>query len=185
MADGKGTRWNNHNHIPKHFIEINGERIIDRCVRLLHKHDSECQVIITSHDKRYDISGAVRYEPLNNILEIDRFTEELIEDNICFLYGDTYYSEEAMDIITSTQVEDIQFFGNRKAIIAVKISNGELFRMHVSNVRNLFLKGEIETCKGWQVYQSFTGLPFGEKIIGKKFILIGDESRDFNSPEDL
>ena len=29
MADGKGTRWNNYNNIPKHFIEIDGEKIIE------------------------------------------------------------------------------------------------------------------------------------------------------------
>jgi len=37
MADGKGTRWNNFNNIPKHFIEINGEKIIFRTVRLLNE----------------------------------------------------------------------------------------------------------------------------------------------------
>ena len=96
MADGKGTRWNNYNNIPKHFIEVDGEMLLARTVRLLHLFDKECEVIITSHDERYEVEGATRYEPKENVLEIDRFTRELIEDNICFLYGDTYYSEESI-----------------------------------------------------------------------------------------
>lgn len=183
MADGKGTRWNNFNEIPKHFIEIDGERIIDRCVRLLKENDSGCEIIITSHDPRYDIPGTTRYEPLNNILEIDRFTSELICDNICFMYGDTYYSENAIKTVTETPAEDILFFGNSKSIMAVKVSDGDLFRMHVDRVRKLYLEGKLKTCKGWQVYQSFTGL--APDTIGDNFVFIEDSSRDFNSPEDL
>ena len=185
MADGKGTRWQNYNDIPKHFIEIGGETLIGRTVRLLNEGDKGCEVIITSHDPRYDIPGARRYEPLNNVLEIDRCTEELIGDNVCFLYGDTYYSQEAMDTIVGTEPEDMIFFGNERSIVAIKIKDGELFRSHVDNVRKLFLAGKIDKCIGWQVYQSFTGLPFGEKKIGPAYIVLEDGTEDFNSPEDL
>lgn len=185
MADGKGTRWQNYNDIPKHFIEIGGETLLGRTVRLLNEGDKDADVIITSHDPRYDVSGARRYEPLNNHLEIDRFTEELIEDNVCFLYGDTYYSQEAMDTILQTETDEMIFFGNERSIVAIKVKDGELFRSHVDNVRRLFLEGKIEKCIGWQVYQSFTGLPFGEKKIGPSYIVLEDGTEDFNSPEDL
>lgn len=185
MADGKGTRWQNYNDIPKHFIEIGGETLLGRTVRLLNEGDKDADVIITSHDPRYDVPGARRYEPLNNHLEIDRFTEELIEDNVCFLYGDTYYSQEAMDTILQTETDEMIFFGNERSIVAIKVKDGELFRSHVDNVRRLFLEGKIEKCIGWQVYQSFTGLPFGEKKIGPSYIVLADGTEDFNSPEDL
>ena len=185
MADGKGTRWQNYNDIPKHFIEIGGETLLGRTVRLLNEGDREAEVIITSHDPRYEVPGARRYEPLHNVLEIDRFTEELIADDVCFLYGDTYYSQAAMDTILQTGTEDMIFFGNERSIVAIKVKDGELFRGHVDNVRRLYLAGEIEKCIGWQVYQSFTGLPFGEKKIGPKYIVLEDGTEDFNSPEDL
>ena len=79
MCDGKGTRWKNYKDIPKHFVKINGEPLIKRTVRQLNERENNCEIIITSHDKRYEIEGSTRYEPLNNVLEIDRFTEELIE----------------------------------------------------------------------------------------------------------
>jgi len=185
MADGKGTRWQNYNDIPKHFIEIGGETLLARTVRLLNEGDEGCEVIITSHDPRYEVPGARRYEPMNNHLEIDRFTEELIEDDVCFLYGDTYYSQEAMDTILNTETEEMIFFGNQRSIVAIKVKDGALFRSHVDNVRRLFLEGKIEKCIGWQVYQSFTGLPFGEKKIGPSYIVLEDGTEDFNSPEDL
>jgi len=185
MADGKGTRWQNYNDIPKHFIEIGGETLLARTVRLLNEGDEAADVIITSHDPRYEVPGARRYEPLNNHLEIDRFTDELIGDDVCFLYGDTYYSQEAMDTILKTETEDMIFFGNERSIVAIKVKDGALFRNHVDNVRRLFLEGKIEKCIGWQVYQSFTGLPFGEKKIGPSYIVLEDGTEDFNSPEDL
>ena len=185
MADGKGKRWNNHDNIPKHFVIVIGETIISRVVRLIRKYDKDADVIITSHDLRYEIAGARRYEPKNNVLEIDRFTEELIEDNMCFLYGDTYYSEEAMKLIVDTEVEDLQFFGTERSIVAIKIKDSSVFKYHVDNVRNLFLKGKIEQCIGWQVYQSFLNLPFGIKQVVDKYIYLCDNTQDFNSPIDL
>ena len=184
MADGKGARWNNYNNVPKHLIEINGETLLSRIVRLLKMYDSESQIIITSHDERYEVEGATRYEPQNNVLELDRFTRELIEDEICFLYGDTYYSQEAIQQIINGETEDVLFFGNLQSIVAVKIKKAEVFVRHLNNVRTLFEAGKINGCKGWQVYQSFADLPFDEKKIGKKYICINDETEDFNSLED-
>ena len=66
----------------------------------------------------------------------------------------------------------------------MKVADGELFRSHVDRVRQLFIEGKIEKCIGWQVYQSFTGLPFGEKKIESKYIILEDSTEDFNSPED-
>lgn len=184
MADGKGNRWNNYNDIPKHFIEINGEKIIERTIRLLHEYDAEAQVVITSHDERYDLKGATRYEPKNNVLEIDRFTAELIEDNIVFLYGDTYYTDDAVKTVTGTETDDIIFFGNEKSVVAIKVKDGELFRKHVDRVRNLFVQGKTEKCKGWQVYRSFIGHKLDDTSIGPNFIMLEDKTEDFNSPED-
>ena len=184
MADGKGTRWNNYHNIPKHLIEIDGETLLARTVRLLRENDARADIVITSHDPRYEVPGARRYEPQNNHLEIDRFTEELIADDVCFLYGDTFYSESVIQKIADTPAEKLLFFGNERSIVAIKVADGALFRQHVDRVRALFLAGKIEKCIGWQVYRSFEGLPFGEKTIAADYILIQDGTEDFNSPAD-
>lgn len=184
MCDGKGTRWNNYKNIPKHFIKINGEPLIKRTVRQLNEKIKDPKIIITSHDERYNIKGATRYEPKNNNLEIDRFTEELIEDNICFLYGDTYYPKETINTIINTKPQDILFFGNEKSIVAIKIKDGKLFKKHVDHVRNLYINKKIKNCKGWQVYQSFMNLEFDKKQIKDKFIIVDKNTIDFNTPKE-
>ena len=184
MADGKGTRWDNYNNIPKHLIQFHGETLLARTVRLLHTYDSGCEIVITSHDSRYEVPGATRYEPKNNVLEIDRFTNELIADDVSFLYGDTFYSEASIKSIVEETTEDVLFFGNENSIVAVKVKNAALFARHVERVRNLFIEGKIRGCKGWHVYQSFQGLPFDKKQIAEKYIYLKDETEDFNSPED-
>lgn len=184
MADGKGTRWNNYKGIPKHLIEVDGEILLERIVKQLNKFDPNAEVIITSHDKRYEFKGSTRYEPKNNIIELDRYTKELIEDNICFLYGDTYYSDNAIKEIITKNCEDILFFGNMKSIIAIKIKDSSLFKKHIENVRNLYQNNKIKECKGWQVYQSFQNLEFDKKVIKNKYILIEDATKDFNTPNE-
>lgn len=186
MADGKGTRWANYMGVPKHLVEINGEPIIGRTVRLLNElTEGMCEVIITSHDERYEFEGSRRHEPLNNNLEIDRFTEELIMDDTCFLYGDTYYMEDALKQILEEENESILFFGNQKSIVAINVRDAEMFRSHVDNVRKLFLEGKLEKCVGWQVYQSVTGQDFSQKaVIGEKFIKLDNKTTDINTPEE-
>lgn len=186
MADGKGTRWANYMGLPKHLVEVNGEPIIARTVRLLNSMtNGKAEVIITSHDERYEFEGSTRHEPLNNNLEIDRFTEELIENDTCFLYGDTYYTESSLVEILQKEVTDIVFFGNSKSIVAVKIKDAGLFEKHVSNVKTLFLEGKIEKCVGWQVYQSVTGQDLTKKaVLGEKFVLLDSQTTDINTPEE-
>ncbi len=185
MADGDGTRWDNYGGIPKHLIEVDGETLLERIVRLIRDREPDAEVIITSHDPRYEVEGAVRYEPEDNRIEIDRFTWELIEDGCCFLYGDTYYTDNAMDTILNVTGDDILFFGSRKSIVAVKVYDSEMFRKHVSTVKEMYLNGDIPKCVGWQVYQSFTGQEIcGEKRPDDKFVLFDDNTTDFNTPEE-
>lgn len=185
MADGKGSRWKNYMGLDKHDISIGGETLMERTVRLLHEADGDAEVIITSHNSALEISGAVRYEPKNNMLEVDRFTAELIEDNICFLYGDVFYTEETVSrIVNGSPEEGILFFGNEKSICAVSVRSGALFSSLVGRIRQMYLDGEITECKGWQVYHLYAGLPLSGRDTGEHFVFVSDTTCDFNSPED-
>lgn len=185
MADGQGTRWNNYDGIPKHLFLVDGETIIERAIRLFKECDSTSEIIVTSHDKRYEFKDSKRYEPLNNNIEVDRFTYELIEDNICFLYGDTIYNEHTVKQIVKEKVNDVLFFGNENSIVAIKIKKGVLFKKHVDNVKTMFLEGKITKCIGWQVYQSFTNQQINSnKIITNSFIKL-NSVYNINIPQDL
>ena len=108
MCAGKGTRWNNYLGVPKHLIEINGETLIGRTTRLL-KNNGVNNYIITTNDVRYKQYGLTRPQTHNDC-EIDRF-EEIEDKEICYLYGDVYYSDEAIKNIVNTSTNDILFFG--------------------------------------------------------------------------
>lgn len=185
MADGKGSRWNDFMGHKKHDISVSGETLLERTVRLVHKFDNTAEVIITSHDKSVNVPGASRYEPKNNVLEIDRFTAELIGNDMCFLYGDVLYSEDAIKtVIAHRGQRPLLFFGSDKSICAVLIGDGELFRSLYLEVRRRFVEGEIAECKGWQVYHLYAGLPLNGRGIGESFVILDSFTRDFNTPED-
>lgn len=185
MADGAGVRWDNHGGEKKHMLVLGGESLLARTVRLVSEADPGAEIVITSHDPAYEIPGARRHEPLHNYLEVDRFTAELIQDHMCFLYGDTWYTREAIGDILRVPTEDLMFVGNQCSIVAVRVENSDLFREHVERVRRLYQLGEIHTCKGWQVYHSWQGMALEGKAIGEGYLLLSDETQDFNTPRDL
>ncbi|WP_217134666.1 hypothetical protein [Leucobacter chinensis] len=185
MANGKGMRWGGHLGIPKHLITINGETLLHRITRQILEREPDADVIISSSNPAYETEGARLHAPKVNELEIDRFAPELITDNVCFLYGDTCYQDSAVEKILSDTVDEIAFFGDPTSIVAVKSAAPQTLRYHLARVRELFLAGEITSCIGWQVYQSYESLPFSEKQISHNFYRLDGETAGFNSPSDL
>lgn len=185
MANGLGRRWGGHRGIPKHLIEFNGETLLRRIVRQVTTLDPGAEVIVSASDPRYETEGARRHTPLVNQLEIDRFVPELIVDEICFLYGDTLYSDAAMARIVSAPLRGVQFFGDERGIVAVTSADLPGLLWHLDRVRTLFLAGRIDACKGWQLYQSYEGLPFGPVEIGPTFHVLEEPTFGFNTPDDF
>lgn len=181
MADGKMSRWEKSYAVPKHLLPIGNEILLGRTVRQIRENDPTAEVIITSHDPRYDGYGAPRYEPQNNVYEIDRFTEELIVDDVCFMYGDTYYTDEAVQKICGIRTDSMYFVGTNRSIVAVKAHDGALMRRHLKRVRDMHIAGQLKDCRGWQLYQSFTEQGFEKIIIGPSFLTLDDGTQGFNT----
>lgn len=178
MADGKGTRWNNYDNHSKHLCVINGETIIGRTVRLLNEMGVN-NVIITSHNPDMEFEGAVRYEPKNNNEEIDRFTYEFLDEEVTFLYGDTYYNEDALRKIVETKTDDILFFATSTSIVGVKVINHVQFKQYIDYIKEQQIVG-----KGWTVYQLSNGLPIGSKEPRENLIAVSEETFDIDSPSE-
>ena len=180
MCAGKGTRWNNYMGVPKHLIEINGETLLGRTTRIL--NENKIKYLITSEDDRYKKYGKVIPQSHHDC-EVDRF-EPFIDDEVVYLYGDVYYTNEALNTIINTPTDDILFFGSDQEIFAVKIKNRKLFYRHKDKVKHLFLKGKINRSIGWEVYRSLNNIPFNEHKITDRYILIQDETDDIDYPSD-
>lgn len=182
MADGEGKRWNNYLGIPKHLVEINGEPLIARTVRLL-KENNVDDIIITSRDERYNFAS--RVEQSVRECEIDRFDEKVINgEEICYLYGDVYYTEDAIKTIVKEKGTDIQFFGHENEIFAIKIRDIPLFLKHKNIVKKLYLDNKIKRCIGWEIYRSLHNIPFEEHKITTDYIKILDGTDDIDYPVD-
>lgn len=190
--------------IPRQLSEICGEPIIKRTVRLLKENGIE-DIIITSHDKRFNNLGAKRYEPKYNDWNAENktgywlsaFPIELINQPICFLFGDVYYSEKAIKTIVETDTNSTKFFcaynntdkyyiKHHDEPLAYKIVDYELFKKHINLVKKL--KDEGKCCREpivWEVYRSIHGQDINTHIMTTDYIAINDESCDIDTNDDI
>jgi len=180
MCAGDGKRWGNYLGVPKHLITINGETLLGRTTRLL-KENGINDYIITGNDTRYCDYGRVVNQSYKDC-EIDRFEE--IEDDICYIYGDVYFKEEALKKIVETEAKDVLFFGSKDEIFAIKIKDRKLFFDNKNKIKKMYLEGKINRCIGWEVYKSINNIPLDKHIITKRYIKILDGTDDIDFPKD-
>lgn len=184
MANGRGRRWGGHCGVPKHLISIEGETLLQRTTRLVHEQDPGSEVIISSSNPLCVADGATRHEPEHGAREIDRFCYELIDDNVCFLYGDTFYTEEAISCICAEQGADLQFFCTESSIVAVKVGSGSVMRRCVDALISQIEAGALEDAKGWHLYHYYEDLPAEGARTGSSLRMLEDRTTDFNWPSD-
>lgn len=190
--------------IPRQLLEFNGEKLVQRTVRLL-KENGVNDILITSHDKRFDNLGAIRYEPLNNDYDpytmqgywLNAFPQELLTEAICFLFGDVYYSENAIKTIVKIPAKETLFFcsyenKNPKYIkhhdepLAYKIIDYNLFKEKIEEVKKL---KDIGVCCRepivWEVYRCIHNQEINEHIMTNDYVAINDESCDIDTIDDI
>ena len=182
MAAGEGKRWSNYLGVPKHLIEINGETLLGRTTRLL-RENNITDYIITCNDPRYALYGPTAAQTCLDC-EVDRFEESLINGPVCYLYGDVYYTDEAIKTIISNDNKDILFFGSEIEIFAIKVHNLDLFLQHKHRVKELYMQNTLNRCIGWEVYRSLYNIPFGMHQITQNYIKILDGTDDIDYPRD-
>lgn len=190
--------------IPRQLTEINGEPIIKRTIRLL-KENGINDIIVTSHDKRFDNLGATRYEPKHNDYNgkertgywLNAFPIELLNEPITFLFGDVYYSKKAIKKIVETEAKDNLFFctyqnhscryiKHHDEPLAYKVVDYETFKEHIKRVKTL--KDEGKCCREpivWELYRSLNGLNINEHKMTKNYVAINDESCDIDTINDI
>lgn len=176
MADGKGNRWEGSK--PKHLIEVDNEPLIQRTIRLLGDED----IIISSHN---NYNFAPRYEPNDNIFEIDRFysNREIWTNDTCFIYGDVYYTENAIKKIKDP-IKNIAFYGRRKKnklkkygeMFAIRVINPfDQFKLVLEVLRDKEKKGLVRGL-GWDVFKLYNR---------RNFVELDEMCEDFDKIEDL
>jgi len=190
--------------IPRQLMEINGEKLVARTIRLL-KENGVQDIILTAKDKRFDELGVERYECESNDFDyikrtgywLNAFPFELMNEPVCFIWGDVYFSEQAIKTIVETETKENLFFcsynnKNKKYIkhhdepFAYKIVDTDLFKKHIEIVKKLYDEGK--TCRHpivWEVYRSMNGLDVNEHVMTKNYIAINDITCDIDSKDDI
>lgn len=195
--------------IPRQLSVVCGEPIIKRTIRLL-KENGIKDIIITSHDKRFDNLGVERYEPLHNYYVpnfkdyklnkgywLNAFPSELLNQPICFLFGDVYYSENAIKTIVNTDTSSTMFFctynnkdkhyiKDHDEPLAYKVVDYELFKKHINRVKKL--KDKDKCCREpivWELYRSINNQDINTHIMTNNYIAINDESCDIDTKDDI
>jgi bifunctional N-acetylglucosamine-1-phosphate-uridyltransferase/glucosamine-1-phosphate-acetyltransferase GlmU-like protein len=198
MAGGSGERWGNFLGTPKQLIQIGGESLVSRAVRLCKQNgipSSNITVLIPPADSARFYADLQKHqvrivEVSENQTGVDKFWNGLPYWNkeAIYLYGDVFFSEEAMRTIIKTEVEEGQFkafgrqFGNNRK------PYGELFAYHSHTKKTLtealtYLRS-INAIGGWQLYRYRAGYNLLKHEIDEHFINIDDLTDDFDKPEE-
>ena len=206
MADGRSMRWYAQwqNEVwginkLKQLVEVNGEPILHRTVRLLRAQEVY-DIWITSHNPAHEVPHTTRYEPPNNEYEIDKFYSPIHlwskeeDGETLFVYGDVWFSDQAMFTIVNTQVDDVLFFGrfhqsyyteHGGEIFAIKVKDHNFFKYSCEYIRNKHIAGECRS-GAWELYRYMNGASdaaLGMYVPYGRFIGIDDFTDDFDTPE--
>jgi len=205
MAAGVGSRWNNYMGVPKTMIPINREPILKRTIRLLRELGVTDITVTVPEEGIYGTLDAKQVVGKTEH-EMDRFLNVENAEDALFLYGDVFYTEDAISKIVRNNKSPM-FFGrpydggpnniNKRGIgtgimelFAIK------FNKELMDIARELREIEIDGGAGWNVYVCLTeklkGLPEPvnrELILKRKncpyMVVIDDETDDFDKPEDF
>ena len=188
--------------VPKQLTEINGERLVDRTIRLL-KENGITDISISSNNPIFDSCGVPRLEHNNDytLTEngntgywVDAFYPT--DEPVCYLYGDVYYSENCIKTIIETDTMDIRFFASTipcrpnyfkqwEEPFAFKVANQERFRQGIEICKQKRDAGQTNREPvSWELYRVLNGIDINTHKITTGFTAINDESVDIDCPDD-
>lgn len=180
------------NTFPKQLLKVNGEVLVERTIRLL-KESGITDIAITSADERFGRLGVewINYDSRGEWLNAFYFTD----CPVCYLYGDVYYSPEAIKTIVEAEVEDIEFFAsappfntsyykNYAEPFAFKVEDYIGFRNAVGVTKQLFREKQFNRMPiSWELWQVIKGTPLNHIVYN--YTIINDYTVDVDSPYDV
>lgn len=212
-AAGHSSRWNDYKGVRKHLVEVDGERLLDRLVRQMHKRGAEVVISARDGDEGYEVEGAQTvYKRPDDVLQVDRFLPDTLwntEGRTVFLFGDIYFTDALIDRIVNDDRRDWVFitrlrrylwrgWERNRSVFGLSFypEHHEYLRESIDELIRLHRGGVIGRSIGLDLYRLMAGEPLGviKKVKGNKNFPIHsdhvlmqntvDESTDFDWPED-
>jgi hypothetical protein len=204
ICAGEATRWADYLGTKKHLIEIDNEKIVHRTARLLKKHGvSDISIVTKEYDERYDTpystQEVVKVDYETNA-DADKFLSSKHlwnkQGRTIVLYGDCYFTEDAIKKIVNYENEDWTLFCRPHPSEITGSRYGECFAQSfypkdierhenaLKKIAQYHKEGVIRRCGGWEHYRAMVGTPLFEHKMTTNWELIDDFTDDFDYPED-
>jgi len=172
MAGGADEKWlASGGEGRRHFQLVNGERVIDRIVRQLQERGVKDIGIICPPIPGYDVAGTYRVKVSHDEWGHEGLNGQHLwhlADRVLYLYGDTVFSDRAMDIIVGFVPRKFQMFGSFGRG-AIKGGGGELYAFSfwpeqaeawhdaLEMAFALKARGVIKRAGSWEAYRIMGG----------------------------
>ena len=192
MCGGKYSEWEK----PRHLLEINGEKIVCRTIRLL----QECGVTDISISSDYDELAGFDVPVLKHDNKYGRggfWTEAFYptENPACYIFGDVVFSKDAIQKIVETETKSVEYFASAPPFapgyikrwaepFAFKVNNQKYFRICIEKAEELFREKKLKRLISWELWQVIKGTSLNE-IDYTNYTVINDYTCDVDNIEDL
>ena len=198
LCAGEAKRWENHLGVPKHLINVDGETLIERTVRLTKRYAPDAEIFIVANEDTYQVAGATLYKPTLNPdnLEADNWLSSMPiwskEHRTYLIFGDIFFTEEAMErIFVYKPAKEWQVYGREHGsdftgkiweewfCLSFLPENHKLIEETLYTIREQRKNGEIKKAGGWEFYRTLK-----KSDTENHFIEIDDFTEDFDFPRD-
>lgn len=181
------------NGTPRQLVKIGGERVLDRTIRLLRKNGVK-DIYITATDPAFDLCNAevIPYDSRGQW--VNAFPP--VDGPACFIFGDVYFSPEAIETIVNTQTEDIEFFASAPPFspeyskiwaepFAFKVVDLKRFRESIETVKQCTEQGIWKRDPiAWELWQVIKRTTLN-MIMYDNYTVINDYTCDIDYPDDV
>ena len=196
MAGGEYRNFD----IPKPLLEVKGEKLIERTIRLL-KENGVNDIYISSNNPMFDKYAERLENPNNDFIVfngkstgywLDAFYP--IGEQVCYIFGDVYFSPDAIRTIVNFNGTENTLFGTGCALnqehknwgepFAYKVYKYDEFMEGVKAVKKLFDEGKTARHPiVWELYRYLHNLDINIQTITTDYVVIDDYTIDIDSPE--
>lgn len=195
-SGGKQDRWARYMKGPKQFVEVMGEALIERTLRLCRAHFDHDVYLLTLGDL-FNSLPVIKLVPkcfatkAHSVLSVLDVWEA---GDLVILYSDVYYSDAAFSTVMKTP--GTHFFGRGGRSAFTFKNYGELFAIRVAWEDKLCLVEMLGQCVSnyensgqqsfWGLYRLMAGFPVDKhKVETSLFVNIHDETDDIDFPQDV
>ena len=159
---------------PKHLLKILGEPIICRTIRLLRAYGVD-DIAISSNNPAFDWLGVPVLKHNNDYVygeeEEKRWLKAFypMSEPVCYIFGDVYFSEDAIRQIVQTETECVEFFASAPPFadeymktwaepFAFKVQNPKFFFEKIEECHKYDLEGKFHReAVSWELWQVIKG----------------------------